>query len=192
MSAERIWYKDLPGFMTRDNAARFVPMPGQSYVEQLNSVVRFALYFTIVMVLVFRRAAAVYFLAFALLLTWFLAQSDGRVERLNPGPGGGAGCVRPTSDNPFMNVLYSDDASRGPACDVLDGRVKRDIAAKFSRGLYRNANDVFDKSASDRQYYTTPITTIPNDQTSFAQWCYGTPPTCKEQSLSCWGGTATA
>lgn len=189
---ELIWYKDLRGFMTKENAARFVPTSKMTYAEQLNSIVRFAIYFTVIVGLVTHRASALYLLIFTLMLTWFLSQSEGRVERLNAQrQRQKQACVQPTADNPFMNVLsseYGSNAARGPACDVLDKRVKRDIDAKFSRGLYRDANDVFGKAASDRQYYTTAITTIPNDQTSFAQWCYGTPKTCKEQSLSCWGG----
>jgi hypothetical protein len=30
-----------------------------------------------------------------------------------------------------------------------------------------------------------PSTTIPNNQTSFAKWCYSVGPTCKEKSIYC-------
>ena len=30
-----------------------------------------------------------------------------------------------------------------------------------------------------------PSTTMPNDQTAFAKWCYNTGPTCKERTLYC-------
>ena len=50
----------------------------------------------------------------------------------------------------------------------------------FNEDLYRDVTDVFGKNNSQRQYYTVPGNQVPNDQGSFAQWCYGTPPTCKE------------
>ena len=40
--------------------------------------------------------------------------------------------------------------------------------------------DIFNKNITQRQFYTMPVTTIPNEQTKFANWLYATPPTCKE------------
>ena len=37
----------------------------------------------------------------------------------------------------------------------------------------------------ERQFYTTPINTIPNDQTEFAKWLYDSGPTCKEKTTEC-------
>ena len=48
--------------------------------------------------------------------------------------------------------------------------------------LYKDVSDIFSKNNSQRQFYTTPVTTIPNDQGSFADWLYKTPPTCKENN----------
>ncbi len=31
-----------------------------------------------------------------------------------------------------------------------------------------------------RNFYSMPSTTVPNDQTGFANWCYKLPKTCKE------------
>ena len=30
-----------------------------------------------------------------------------------------------------------------------------------------------------------PSTTLPNNQTEFAKWCYNTGPTCKDQNIQC-------
>ena len=49
----------------------------------------------------------------------------------------------------------------------------------------RDVGDLYGKSNDQRQYYTMPSTTIPNNQTSFAKWCYGVGPTCKESSIYC-------
>ena len=37
---------------------------------------------------------------------------------------------------------------------------------------------------SQREFYTVGYNGIP-DQTSFAKWCFKTPPTCKERGLNC-------
>ena len=58
--------------------------------------------------------------------------------------------------------------------------VQRRVEELFNEDLYRDANDIFGKNNSQRQFYTVPGNKVPNDQGNFAQWLYGTPPTCKE------------
>lgn len=181
-----IWYKDPRGFLTPDNVLRFFPIHGMSLNEQLNSIVRFALYFTILVILVARKFTAIYFLFFVMALTAFVSSSV--TERLTSDVSQSIGAVVPTVDNPFMNILwsdYKDNPTRDPADDVLKPSIKTAMDQTFSSDLYRDANDIFNKQASDRQFYTTPITTIPNDQQGFAEWLYYTKPTCKERTLSC-------
>jgi hypothetical protein len=60
--------------------------------------------------------------------------------------------------------------------------IKNEIEDKFSFNLYQDVNDVFGKSNSQRQFYTTPVTTIPNKQDDFAKWLYGKNETCKENN----------
>jgi hypothetical protein len=84
-------------------------------------------------------------------------------------------CIRkPTADNPFMNVLISDyeDPKNLGACDVENPEIKTSMQNGFENNLYRSVGDIFGKNASDRQYYTTANTQIPNDQTGFAKWLY--------------------
>ena len=41
--SETIWFKDLPGLITKDNFLQFFPTSDMTYVEQINSIVRFAI-----------------------------------------------------------------------------------------------------------------------------------------------------
>ena len=64
--------------------------------------------------------------------------------------------------------------------------VKRDIKRYFEDGLFLDANDMYSKHNSQRQFYTVPGNSIPNDQDTFAKWLYATPKTCKEgNGLQC-------
>jgi Family of unknown function (DUF5762) len=103
-------------------------------------------------------------------------------------------CTTPTLDNPFMNVTMKDymnfdaDGSivdRPPACDPSDPTVKNEIETNFNNNLFRDVNDVFGKSSSQRQFFTMPWTTVPNKQDEFARWLYLSPATCKENSDNC-------
>jgi len=100
-------------------------------------------------------------------------------------------CRVPTKENPFMNPginEFSNDEYRQPkSCPSYNNvGVQNRVEELFNEDLYRDVKDIFGKNNSQRQFYTVPGNQVPNDQASFAQWCYGTPPTCKEgNSIAC-------
>jgi hypothetical protein len=90
-------------------------------------------------------------------------------------------CVRPSEENPFMNPLIYDSRYRQPACTSYDNNtVKSEIDQFFDNNLFKDSSDIYDNRQSQRQFFTMPYTTFPNDQNGFAMWAYGEPPTCKE------------
>ena len=96
-------------------------------------------------------------------------------------------CQLPTRENPFMNVTMADlmdNADRPSACPLSDS-VEREIDDAFEKKYLPNVNDPFYRKHSQRQFYTMPSTTIPNDQTAFAKFLYPLPETCKENPLHC-------
>ena len=96
-------------------------------------------------------------------------------------------CTKPTSANPFANVLMNElsDKDRLPACPYED--VKDDINDKFFDNIVREPYDVYNKRHNQRHFYTNANTKNPNDQKAFAEFAYGTPPTCKEAGIMCTG-----
>ena len=46
--------------------------------------------------------------------------------------------------------------------------------------LFQDLGDNFVFNQSMRNFYSTPSTTIPNDQKGFAEFCYGNMSSCKE------------
>jgi hypothetical protein len=93
--------------------------------------------------------------------------------------------ITPTVENPFMNInLITDDKEKkAPLPSWNNDNLQKDIEDKFGYNLYRDVGDLYGKSNSQREYYTMPSTTIPNNQTSFAKWLYNTGPTAKEKSI---------
>jgi len=96
-------------------------------------------------------------------------------------------CTKPSIGNPFMNInLITDKRDKPAACPYYDDeKVAADVEKDFEFNLYRDVSDLYNKRNSQRQYYTTPSTTIPNEQTAFAKWLYLSPPTCKEDTIRC-------
>jgi len=97
-------------------------------------------------------------------------------------------CRKPTVDNPFTNIVFSDylDSSNiAEPCNIDNKNVQTDMQNLYNSSIYRNIEDVFERENSQRMFYTVPIRTVPNDQTEFANWLYKSSPTCKENSQNC-------
>jgi len=97
-------------------------------------------------------------------------------------------CRKPTVENPFGNIVFSDylDASKlAEPCNSDDPEISNQMQNLYNSSIYRNLSDVWERENSQRMFYTTPIQTIPNNQTDFANWLYKTGPTCKENTEYC-------
>ena len=90
----------------------------------------------------------------------------------------------PTSENPFMNVLMneiSEYPKKPPAKYNASADVKQKLEDRFEVKMYGDPGDIWGRNQSQREFYTTPSTSVPNDRDSFQNWLYRIPgKTCKE------------
>jgi len=108
---------------------------------------------------------------------------------LNGGDGSEEMCAMPTPNNPFMNYQVAGDDPRRfsiPPCqyeDTIDQEgVKDQVEEYFDERLYKDVGeDIYERNNSQREFYTVPI----HDQSSYANWLYNSPPTCKEDTEMC-------
>lgn len=93
-------------------------------------------------------------------------------------------CQAPSRKNPFMNITVDqyapDKSNRPPACSLRDDHISKKANDHFRYGLFQDVDDLFGRKMSERNFYTTPISTIPNDQSKYAKWLYGDSATLKD------------
>jgi hypothetical protein len=93
-------------------------------------------------------------------------------------------CVKPSKDNPFMNPTIVDIGNNAnlnlDACYIDNPKIKKEINNNFFNNQYRDVKDIYDRNSSQRQFYTVPSTTIPNNQEAFSKWLYYRKTSCKE------------
>ena len=93
-------------------------------------------------------------------------------------------CVLPSSENPVMNVMPTDNfQQRRAACNISDKKiadlVSNEINDTYREKLYNDSTSIFNNRISERSFYTMPNSSVPNDQGTFAKWLYNTPVACK-------------
>lgn len=177
----------------------FFPHPNMTKVEQLNAITRFTIYLGLLLTLIKLKINYIY-IAFSGFIISFLIYNNNselkkeenlekyEIYKNKSKDNKNTVYVKPSYDNPFMNPTLMD-INNNPNREAYSKKsfinneeIKNEIEDKFSFNLYQDVNDVFGKSNSQRQFYTTPVTTIPNKQDDFAQWLYGKDGTCKENN----------
>jgi hypothetical protein len=95
--------------------------------------------------------------------------------------------TNPTNENPMMNVMLPEinkKPIRKSAAPSFTKPVETEINKKVKEGLdprlFKDLGDNIVFENSMRNFYTMPNTDIVNDQKSFAEFCYGNMPSCKE------------
>ena len=184
MSNETFWSNDIMVLLSIDGIHKYIPSTKYTLGENLNAIVRVSIIISIILTLFFKETNYLGLIVLALVGTYitdkYYNQKDKYIENYK----NNTDEVLPTENNPFMNVLQDDYIIR-PERTIPDNiscnpEIKGDIEDNFDKGL--TEVDVYGRANSQRQYYTVPVTTIPNKQTEFANWLYKTPPTCKENN----------
>lgn len=191
---DEFWMDDITILFRSDRLIEFYPNEKMSYNEKLNAVMRFSIYLTILLFLFKENYLFFYIIIFVGVLSFFLkknfVENFKYFDTINSGrlnynkyknKNSKDICQLPSINNPFMNILHTDikyRPQRPKACEI-DNDIKKQIEDNFDVNLYKNISDVYGNTNSQRQYYTMPSTTIPNDQHKFSEWLYGDNSTCK-------------
>lgn len=204
MNMEAFWYpNNVKILFQKDGLLEFYPTKQMSHPQRLNALTRLSIYIGIVLFLYTGKSWTIYIPLIGMLGTIllnkqnvenFTSEMEKKViynDKYDPETDTkqlkkNRKCTVPTKENPFMNVLMNewvDDPARPEAC--VGDEVEKNEEEQFGFNLYKDINDIFNKNNSQRQFFTMPHTTIPNDQGNFAKWLYQTPQTCKENGEAC-------
>ena len=186
----------------KDYLLEFIPNKG-SREERLNATVRFSGYMSILLTLLKGDYRYLYIVVAVAGIIFFFYQNNiesftsekksKKVKEadkvplekgphdsydLDPVEETDLDCQEPTPENPFMNILLTDDFSkRKKACNYTRETTQK-VDKIYHDKLFMDTDLVYNPDASSRQFYSTPSTQVPNDQGSFAEWCYKTPVSC--------------
>jgi len=195
-TSEKFWTEDITVLYKNGNYYRFYPSVNMTRIEKLNAMSRFFIYLFILFYLFNKIAEYLFYpiIGLILIVIIYYIQKNDTVDMKKESfcqnnickeP---ESCVIPTRDNPFMNVNvndYTDRPNRPDACNPLDKTISNEINSNYNHNLMSDADDLYQRGHSQRQFYTTPNTQLANKQTELAEWLYRLPTTCKEDTRFC-------
>ena len=210
---DKYWFEDLNILIDMNRLNEFIPNSSMNYVQKVNTLVRASIYVGIIFAFCRKNYLFLYIPIMTMLLTYILynfkkvnEDTDKKIKKMIEEDESmpindnnvdkkldtklkenfeSQKCFAPKEENPFMNALPFDKRARSNAC-YLNEETNNKVETLFSQNLFREAGDIFNKQHGQRQFYTMPVTTIPNEQGKFANWLYKSPPTCKESNgLAC-------
>lgn len=214
--ATPFWYEDPIILFKQSEITEILPSSGMSQNRKLNAVMRAVIILTIIGYAFSRRyqiltSGLIAAIISVLIWKWGSCKKNEilkeglemreriQADSIMPPPD----FTKPTKENPLMNVLVSDiqyNPERLSAEPSYEPDVEKNINEKTQDFVVQQFNDDpkirellfgdmvesigFDNSM--RNFYSTPATSIPNDQGAFAQFCYGEQISCKDNnSFAC-------
>jgi hypothetical protein len=175
--SEEIWFKDPSILFTSTTWSRFVPTKDMTTSEALNSVVRFATYFSVVLFVATGVGAYILAIPVVMAATIVLIKlfPNGKIIEQFVNKITGEKYVYPTPANPFMNVLLTDiidNPERGLTAPIDRKDVRDAIATSFAQttDMYMDTSDIFDQATAMRQFYTISMKDTENNLEGFLKW----------------------
>jgi hypothetical protein len=177
---EQIWFKNPTVLFDKDTWTKFVPTKDMTTGEALNAVLRFSVYFSLILFLatsVSGYIMAIPIMMVSTILLHNLFPNGKTIEsfvakaQANVGPE----YTRPSKENPFMNVLLTeiqDNPDREDAAPTNRRDVKADIYKSFqaTSDIYMDTTDLFDQAQAMRTFHTMQSARVPNDLEGFKKW----------------------
>lgn len=177
---DNFWLSD---YKTLFKKQAFFPNKDMTRYQILNSFVRYSIILIILFFLIKSNSNWYYFPLSIIIGTTLLYIIESNTK--NNKNDTNYKCNTPNINNPFMNVLATQEKNDLPACKNSNLDIKNMADNFYKLNLYQNSDDLFNKKHLDRQFYTMPSTTIPNNQLDFSNWLYKTHENCKHDNKNC-------
>ena len=202
-----LWITNIPILYEKKYLFEIIPLKGFDFNRKLNALVRLSVYYSLIVFILNRDNTQVFYIPLVVaILTYILSkkfketsinqtnvelfnnevdeeENNDLVAALNDT------CRIPTKNNPFMNPTIMDYGIEDvkSACPSYNNKgIQKNIENNFNEGVFRDVSDIFGKNNSQRQFFSVPRREAVPDQGAFANWLYGSPPTCKEgNGLQC-------
>lgn len=168
------WLQNPSILFNKNNFYKIIPMENMPKSQKLNALTRLVIYIMILYLIFSTNYKYIYLfivVIIILIIINYLPDEKRMIDTFT------SDAIKTDDSNPHKNVTMEN---------LMD--IDNDEISNINIKLQKYFNDIDDSTYGnffERQIYTMPSTTIPNDQTGFAKWLYTLPETCKENQKYC-------
>ena len=170
-----------------------VPLINMSMKDKILAIINLIIFLSIILTLIFKKLVFILIGLSLIIIIFFVYIYNEKIEietnetlsNRNLSIIDNKICVKPSLDNPFMNpsiIDYYNNNNNIKACSYNNKTIEENVNNFFKNNIYKDVNDIYERNFSERQFYTVPASTIPNDRHSYEQWLYYRGKTCKENN----------
>lgn len=181
MSQEQLWTKNPSVLFSPGTFQKFVPTKDMDVPSALNAIVRFTVYFAIILYAGTGKNEYLWSIPFVLIITTIFSVLFPNTRELVETFKTTSEVIvakkytHPTANNPFMNPLLTeigDNPDRPDAAPITSQKVKKEIEEAFAEtsDIYMDTADRFDQAQALRTFHTLQSATIPSDQDGYLKF----------------------
>tara|TARA_B100001250_G_C19784688_1_gene783570 strand:- start:1442 stop:2092 length:651 start_codon:yes stop_codon:yes gene_type:complete len=197
---EVFWFNDIS--ILYKNCYIYFPHRDFSLIKNLNAVVRFFILYSVLCFVVYQDTDVFMPLLLVMFISIILYYIRDRIQEpyenlLTPNKNDKPIKIKrnetkpietvlrtSTQNNPMMNINVMD-YNNNKNIKIDENITNEDMNKNLNNDIFNGIGDMSNNNMLERNFYTTPIHSIPNDQGAFAKWLYDTGPTCKENTKVC-------
>lgn len=162
--SETFWFNDPASLFTSTTWTRFVPTPDMPVPAALNAVLRFTIYFSVILLAttgVPAYLAAIPLMAVMTVVLYRIFPQTTRMREAFVSSNVGRERTMPAVDNPFMNAPLTDimdNPDRPRAADITAPNVREQVNDAFAQtsNMYMDTTDAFDLIQGQRNFHSVP------------------------------------
>jgi hypothetical protein len=170
-----------------------IPLINMSLRDKLIAIVNLIIFISIILTFIFKKLIYILIGLSLIIIIFFIYIYDEKIKidtnetlsNRNLTIIDNKICVKPSLENPFMNptiIDYYNKNNNIKACTYDNNMIEENVNNIFRNNVYKDVNDIYGREISERQFYTVPASTIPNDRESYEKWLYYRDKTCKENN----------
>lgn len=201
MENNDILFNNIGLLFDKNHIFEIVPTKSMNNSQKVNAIIRFSLFLSILIYLFTENYLYLYIFLITIVVAYFIyifsnkeffQGEKGETNKKSQEESGDKSseatkhpkkenkikveCVMPTTNNPLMNPLIGERKSyKKTSCPNTEEKIEGMIESKINASILDPSTKYF-----QRNMYTMPNTSTPNDQTTFAKWLYNTPVSCSE------------
>lgn len=158
------WFNDPASLFTSSTWTKFVPTPDMPVPAALNAVLRFTIYFSVILLVatgVPAYLAAIPLMAVVTVVLYRVFPKTSLMREAFVSSNTGAERSMPKIDNPFMNPSLPDildNPDRPRAADITAPNVREQVNTAFAQTstMLLDTTDAFDLIQGQRNFYSVP------------------------------------